>query len=221
MRRINLCFHPNEGIELTIEQRCLLDNVWSFCNIKQKVITCHSLAQYFTKLNSRKLNLEKSFSIAYHLFHALDNSSPSHPLLRKDKVDISTSYKNISSSHWSENNNIATLSAHASASNKKRSLVEVHDQHSNCTTLIADSSCIGFIALSNVISKLQLENKHLQEVMYKYLKASNIETMKFREFFQLSGSLYPLFLRELQERILEKREINFYNKYIACQNMLR
>ena len=95
LRRTNLCFHPNEGIELTTEQRCLLNNVWSFYNIKQKVITCHSLAQYFSELNSRKLNLEKTFSNAHHIFHALDNSSPGHLLLRKNKLDIFASYKNI------------------------------------------------------------------------------------------------------------------------------
>ena len=161
LRRTNLCFHPNEGIELTVEKKCLLDNVWSFCTIKQKVITCHSLAQYFSELNSRNLNLEKSFSNAHHLFHASDDSSPGHTLLKKNKVDISSSCKNISISHWLENNNIATLSAPASASNKKRSLVEIHDQYSNCTILIADSSCIGVTTLSHIISKLQLENEHL------------------------------------------------------------
>ena len=112
------------------------------------------------------------------------------------------------------------MSAPASALNKKRSLVEVHDQHSNYTTLIANSSCMGVATLSHIISKLQLENKHLREVVYKYLKESNIETMESREFFQLPGSLYPLLPRELQENILEKRKTNFYNKYIACQNML-
>ena len=50
LRGTNLCFHPNEGIELTTEQRCLFDNVWSFCNINQK-------SSHATHLHSTLVNL--------------------------------------------------------------------------------------------------------------------------------------------------------------------
>ena len=43
----------------------------------------------------------------------MDDSSPGHTLLKKNKVNIFTSLRNVNNSHWIDNGNIETLSVSA------------------------------------------------------------------------------------------------------------